>query len=122
MGIGFSKEYLKKTLTALNGSSSSVISGIWNPFSFRNIDKNYFSVRNSTQFLSSKLFPDNSIDIEVTKLMSSLKTSHWKRLVLNIQLHVNVLLPKLLHQIVILPVHIFIMTLPQITLAILHMK
>ena len=49
-------------------------------------------------------------------------TSHFKGLLLNPQLHVNVLLPKLLNQLVILLVHQFMMTPLLVTLSIPHMK
>ena len=50
IGFNFSTDDLKAPLTALNGSSSSVNSGINTKFSYINIDQNDFSVKNSTQF------------------------------------------------------------------------
>ena len=49
-------------------------------------------------------------------------TSHWKKIFLNPQQYVNVLLPNLFHKIVILSVHQFIMTSILINLAIPHFK
>ena len=48
IGIDFSSENLKATPNLLNGSSSSVISGITTTFLFINIDQNNYSVKNST--------------------------------------------------------------------------
>ena len=61
IGIIFSTDDLKAQSNPLNHSSSSVIIGITPPFSLRNIEQNYSSVKNNTQFQSSKMFPDNSI-------------------------------------------------------------
>ena len=66
--------YLKAPSTPINGLSRSVISGITTPFSLGNIDQNDSSVKKSTQFQSSKSFPDSSIDIEGTNLMSGFET------------------------------------------------
>ena len=83
-----SKCYLKAPSTPLNGSSGSVISGITTPFALRNIDQNYPSVKNIT-----KLFPVNSVNFEGTRLMSNFDNKSLKKLLLNKQLHINVLLP-----------------------------
>ena len=71
IGIIFSTDDLKAQSNPLNHSSSSVIIGITPPFSLRNIEQNYSSVKNNTQFQSSKMFPDNSIYFEGTNLMST---------------------------------------------------
>ena len=70
---------LKSPPTPLNGSPSSVISGITTPFSLRNIDQYDNSVKNSTKIQSSKNFPDNSIDVEGTNLMSTFDKKSLKR-------------------------------------------
>ena len=54
----------------LNASSSSVIRGITTPFSLGDINLNESLVKRMTRFQSSELFPDNSVDIEGTNLMS----------------------------------------------------
>ena len=54
MCINFSTYYLKAPSTPLNGSSSSAISSITTPFQLLIIGQNYSSVKNSTQFQSSK--------------------------------------------------------------------
>ena len=48
IGINFSSDYLQDPSTPLNGSSSSVISGITTLFSFININQKQSSVKNST--------------------------------------------------------------------------
>ena len=75
-------DYSKAPSTSLNGSSSSVISSITTTFSFRNIDQNDSSVKNSTQFKSSKHFPDISIYLEVTNFMSDIENNLLKKVVL----------------------------------------
>ena len=67
--INFSTGDLKDPPTPLSDSSSSVISGRTTPFSSHNIYQKDSSVKNSTQFQSSKNFPDNSIDFGGTNLM-----------------------------------------------------
>ena len=99
---------------------SSAVSPIH--FSLRNIDQNNSSFKNSTQFQLSKLFPDNSIDIEGKHLMSNLDNKSLKKLLLNPQLHINVLIPKLLNKKFILPVHQLITATLLITLSIPHMN
>ena len=74
--VEFSMDNLKDPSTPLNSSSSSVINGITTSFSLLNIELNYSSFRTSTQFQSSKSFPDNSIDFEDTNLMSTLTKSN----------------------------------------------
>ena len=54
IGINFSTDNLKDISTLINGSSSSVISGISTKFSLCNNQQNDSSVKNSTQFQSSK--------------------------------------------------------------------
>ena len=49
-GVNFSTDYVKAPSTLIKCLSSSVMSGITTPFLLRNIDQNYYSVRNSTQF------------------------------------------------------------------------
>ena len=71
IGINFSTYYSKSPSTPLNVSSSSVVSGITTPFSFRNIDQNYSPVKKCTQFQPSKIFAGNSMDIEGTNLISN---------------------------------------------------
>ena len=50
IGINFSTDDLKDPSTLVNGSSSSVISVITTPFSFRNIDQNCSSVEKVLNF------------------------------------------------------------------------
>ena len=69
IGINVYTYYLKAPPTQINGSSSAVIRGITTPFLLCNIDQNYYSVKKSTQFQSSKTFPDNYIDFEGTNLI-----------------------------------------------------
>ena len=78
IGINLSKDDLKAPSTALNGSSSSVIIGITTLFSLQNIYQNDSSVRKRTQFKSTKLFPENYIDIEGTKLMPTFENKLLK--------------------------------------------
>ena len=106
----------------MNGQSSSFFSGITTPISLCNIDKNYYSVKNSTQFQSSKIFPEDSIGCEGINSMSGFIISIWRRSLLNPQLHINLILLKLFHKIVIIPVHQFIITTLLITFEIQHMK
>ena len=82
IGDNFSTDDLKAPSTLLNGSSSSIISGITTPFSLRNIDQNYSSVKKSTQFQSSNFLPDYSIDFEVTKSMSNFDNKLLKNVTL----------------------------------------
>ena len=73
---------LKDSSTTLNVSSSSFISGITNLFSLLNIDQNYSSVKNSTQFKSSTPPPANSIEFEGTKLVSTFDKKSLKNITL----------------------------------------
>ena len=60
----------KVTTNFKNGATISFISYIITPFSFRNKKPNYYSSKKSTQSQSSKYFLENSIDFEITNLMS----------------------------------------------------
>ena len=60
--IDFSTDNLKAPSTTQNGTTNSVIRGITTPFSFINIDPNYPSVKNITQYQSPKYYPESSID------------------------------------------------------------
>ena len=71
IGTSLYTDYLKDLSTPLNGSSILVIGGITTPFLSRNIYQNYSSVLKSTQFQSSKTFPNNSINIEGTNLIKT---------------------------------------------------
>ena len=71
IGINLSIDDLKAPPTPLNGSSSSVISATTTPFSPHNINQNYSSVKNRTQFQSSIFFPENYIVFYGTNLMST---------------------------------------------------
>ena len=83
-------------------STDSVISGITTPFSFIIIDQNFTSVKNSNQYQYSKYFPDNSIYLEGTNLMSIFDNNSLKKLLLNPLLNMNVLIFIMLNQIVVL--------------------
>ena len=82
IGINFSTDYSKDPSTSLNGSSSSVIRCITTSFSLRNIDQNDSSVKNSTQFYSSKSLPDNSIHFEGTNIISTFDDKSLKNVAL----------------------------------------
>ena len=82
IGIRLSTYYLKATSTPLDGSLSSVISGITTPFLLRNIDRNYYSIRNSTQFQSSNIFPDHYIDVEGKNLIPTFDNKSLKKVTL----------------------------------------
>ena len=60
-GIALYTDDLKAPSAPLNCSSSSVIIGITTPLSFSDMEKNDSTVKNSTQYQSTKYFPDNSI-------------------------------------------------------------
>ena len=66
----FPADKIKAPSTQPNSSSDSAISGITTTFSFSTIYQNYPSFKYSTQYQSSKYFPDNKIDLDGTKLMS----------------------------------------------------
>ena len=66
----------------LKPASSLVIRGITTPFSLRDNDQNYSSVKNSTQFQSSKRFLDNLNGFEDTKSMSNFDKKSFKKVTL----------------------------------------
>ena len=109
-------------LTPLNGSSISVIIGITTPSSLHNIDQNYSSVKKVLNFNHQKNSLITLLILKVQTECQLLTKINWKMLLLNPHQHVNVLLLKLFYQIVILPVHQFIITPLMITLAIPHKK
>ena len=80
--IIFYTDDLKVPSTPLNSSPSLVISGITPPFSLRIINQNDSSVKNSSQFQSSKMFPDNSINFEGINSMSTFDNNSLKKVTL----------------------------------------
>ena len=65
--INVSTGGLKSPYTPYEGSQNPDISGINPPFSFSNTDRKI--IKKSTQYQSSKYFPDSSIYLEVMNLM-----------------------------------------------------
>ena len=55
---------------------------IWKDVLWYGIQKNDTSVKNGTQSKSSQYFPDHSIDLEVTNLMSSFYNKSLKKVTL----------------------------------------